>query len=385
MAIPIATRIEGVGTSVFSEMSALAEKYHAVNLGQGFPDFAGPAFIKEAGQRAIGEDLNQYAPSSGLTRFKDAAAQSYQRHYGRQLDPAREVTVTSGATEALFVSLLAFVNPGDEVIVLEPFYDSYPPAIRMAGGTPVFVRIREPQWRLPVEDIARAITPRTRVLMLNTPLNPVGRVFTREELQGLADLVEKHGLLVISDEVYERLVFQGHTHVTFSSLAGMWDRTITVSSTGKTFSMTGWKVGYIVAPWLLTDALRRVHQFCTFATATPLQAAMAAGLLAGNEYEAQFIREYEVRRTALIDMLADAGFVPGLCEGTYFVLAAYGALSSLSDVEFCHWMVREIGVAAIPPSAFYHDQHQTGMVRFCFAKRPETLAAAAGCLQKLRR
>ncbi|MEW5855326.1 MAG: methionine aminotransferase [Myxococcota bacterium] len=381
----MAHRIHDVGTSIFSEMSALATRHGAVNLGQGFPDFAGPAFLKEAARAAISADLNQYAPSHGLPVLRSALARTYGPLYGRELDVDREITVTSGGTEAIMVSVLALVNPGDEVILLEPYYDSYPANVLAAGGVPRHVRLREPDWTLNPDELRAAITPRTRVIMLNTPHNPTGKVFSRAELELVAQLAREHDLVVISDEVYERLVFPPAEHVPLCTLPGMWERTVTILSAGKTFSVTGWKVGYAVASAALTEALRRVHQFCTFATATPLQAAVAAGLEAGEGYLAEFRAFYTARRDELVTALSDVGFRVRPPQGTYFVMADYRGLGGEGDLEFCRRLIREVGVAAIPPSAFFHDGHQTGHVRFCFAKQPQTLAAAAERLRKLTR
>lgn len=380
----MAERIRDVGTSIFTEMSALAARHQAINLSQGFPDFAGPEFVKRAAVAAIDADNNQYAPSHGLRPLREAVARSWRRHHGRELDPEAEITVTSGATEALLAAVLATLNPGDEAIVFEPFYDAYPPDLAMAGATPRFVRLAEPGWALPLDELRAAITPRTRAILLNTPHNPVGKVFSPAELQAIAGLALEHDLLVISDEVYERLVFDGAAHVPIATLPGMWERTLTISSTGKTFSLTGWKVGYAVAAPELTAALRRVHQFMTFATATPFQAAMAAALDAGAEYERQLVDFYAARRDELVGALRAAGFGVAAPAGTYFAMADIRPFGWDDDVAFCRYLAGEIGVAAIPPSAFYHDGHQTGMVRFCFAKRPETIAAAADRLQRLR-
>ncbi|MBI5497864.1 MAG: aminotransferase class I/II-fold pyridoxal phosphate-dependent enzyme [Deltaproteobacteria bacterium] len=376
MAVHMADRIRDVGVTIFSEMSALAAKHGAVNLGQGFPDFPGPALVKDAAARAIAADHNQYAPTNGLPAFQQAAAAEWERRYGRAVDPAREVTVTSGATEALLVAVLAYVQPGDEVILLEPYYDSYPVQVRLAGGVPVFVRLGMPGFTLDVERIAAAVTPRTRAIMLNTPANPCGRVFTEQELRALAALACQRDLLVISDEVYDRLVFAPHRHLPIAMLPGMWDRTITIHSTGKTFSVTGWKIGYALAAPPLTDGFRRVHQFCTFTTATPLQAGIVEGLRAGADYERVFLAEYAARRDLLVDILRRAGFGVDAPEGTYFVMADYRGFRGMNDLAFCRWLTTEVGVAAIPPSAFFHDGHPCGMVRFCFAKKDETLRAA---------
>lgn len=379
----MADRIQGFGTSIFSEMSALAAKHQAINLAQGFPDFAGPAFIKDAACAAITSDLNQYAPSQGLKVLREAVARSWQRHYEHELDPEGEITVTTGATEALVAAVLAVVNPGDEVIIFEPFYDAYPPDVLMAGGVPRYVRLPEPDWRLPVEDLRAAIGPRTRAIMLNTPHNPIGKVWDRAELEAIAALAIEHDLLVISDEVYERLVFAGARHIPIATLPGMWERTISISSTGKTFSLTGWKIGYTVAAPELSAAIRRVHQFVTFASPTPLQAAVAAGLDAGEAYERQLLHFYTARRDELVAALSAAGFGVSAPAGTYFVMADIRPLGWDDDVAFCRHLTTEIGVAAIPPSAFYHDNYQSGMVRFCFAKRPETIEQAASKLARL--
>lgn len=383
MSVAMADRIQQLGTSIFSEMSALAAQHNAINLSQGFPDFAGPAFIKQAGCAAIEADLNQYAPSNGLPVLHEAIVRSWRRHYGIELDGQREITVTSGATEALLATILALINPGDEVIIFEPFYDAYPPDVVFAGGVPRYVRLPEPDWHLPLDELHAAISPRTRAILLNTPHNPIGKVFNRAELEAIAALAREHDLLVISDEVYERLVFDGATHVPIASLPGMWERTVTISSTGKTFSLTGWKVGYAVAAPALSEAIRRVHQFMTFATATPLQAAMATALDAGTPYERQFLQFYTERRDEMLAALRAAGFGVQAPQGTYFVMADFRPFGWDDDVAFCRYLTTEIGVAAIPPSAFYHDNHQTGMLRFCFAKRPETIAAAAERLVKL--
>lgn len=378
-----AARVRSVGTSIFTEMSALAQKHGAVNLGQGFPDFAGPPSIKAAATAAVLADHNQYAPTNGLGAVQQAVAAAYQRWHGHTLEPAAHVTVTSGATEALMCAVLALVEPGDEVVLLEPWYDAYPAQVRMAGGVPVFVRMEAPEWKLPVASVAAAITPRTRGILLNTPVNPVGRVFSAAELDALAALCVKHNLWCISDEVYDRLVFAPHVHTPMFTRQGMWERTITIHSTGKTFSLTGWKVGYAVAPAPLTDVFRRVHQFNTFCTATPLQHALLHGFALGAGYEAQLLQEYGARRDLLVNVLTDAGFRVAPPEGTYFVMADYRHLRDVDDVAFCRWLTAEVGVASIPPSAFFHDGAQCGQVRFCFAKKKETLEAAATRLKGL--
>ncbi|KPL81212.1 methionine aminotransferase [Herpetosiphon geysericola] len=378
-----ANRLAGFGTSIFSEISALSAQYQAINLGQGFPDFAGPAFLKDAACSAINADLNQYAPSTGLPSLRAAIARTWERHTKASVDPETEITVTSGATEALFASIMALINPGEEVIIFEPYYDAYPPNVLMAGGIPRYVRLSEPRWDVDFAQVRAAITPQTKAIILNTPHNPTGKVWSRAELSQLAAIAIEHDLLVLSDEVYDRLVFEDHQHCSIATLPGMWERTVTISSTGKTFSVTGWKIGYAIAPNPLTEAIRRVHQFVTFASATPLQAAAVVGLNAGEPYERQLLQFYSARRTQLVKALGDAGLYVLPPQGTYFVMADIRDLGWDNDAEFCRYLISEIGVAAIPPSAFYHDNYQAGMVRFCFAKKPETIAAAAEKLKRL--
>ncbi|MFO7271644.1 MAG: methionine aminotransferase [Sphaerobacter thermophilus] len=381
-----ASRLSGFGESVFSEMSRLAVEHEAINLGQGFPDFPGPDLVKHAAATAINADLNQYAPSHGLPRLRRAIATTFEQSYGRAVDPDAEVTVTSGATEALLATLLAILEPGDEVILIEPFYDAYPAQVVFAGGVPRYVPLQAPGWSLDLDALAAAISPRTRAIVLNTPHNPTGKVFSREELAGIAALCQEHDLIAISDEVYDRIIFDGAVHVPLATLPGMWERTVTVNSTGKTFSMTGWKVGYAIAASALTRAIRTTHQFITFATATPFQDAMAAALedaLTSNYY-AELAAMYTRLRDQLHQALEGAGLPVLPCRGSYFLLADISGLGFDTDVAFCRFLTTEVGVAAIPPSAFYADPATAPLLaRFCFAKRPETIAAAAERLTAL--
>jgi N-succinyldiaminopimelate aminotransferase len=363
-----AQRLAGFGASIFSEMSRLAVQYGAVNLGQGFPDFPGPDFVKAAARAAIDADLNQYAISHGAPRLRRAIAATWERDWGRAIDPDAEITVTSGATEAIADAMLAFLNPGDEVVVFEPFYDAYVPVITFAGGVPRYVTLRPPDWSFDPDELAAAFGPRTRLVLLNTPHNPTGKVFTEAELTQIGALAEQHDALIVTDEVYDRIVFTdtGARHIPIATLPGMWERTLTLNSTGKTFSMTGWKIGYSVGPAPLNNALRAVHQFVTFATSTPFQEAMAVALetAAARGYYDQLRAEYTERRDLMTD-IAHLGFP--------------------DDVAFCRYLTADIGVAAIPPSAFYADPARAPqLARFCFAKRPETIAAAAERLAKLR-
>ncbi|HEY8598326.1 MAG TPA: aminotransferase class I/II-fold pyridoxal phosphate-dependent enzyme [Thermomicrobiales bacterium] len=385
-----AGRTRGFGSSIFSEMSRLAVQHGAVNLGQGFPDFAGPDFVKAAAHAAIDADLNQYAISHGAPRLRRAIAATWARDWGRELDPETEITVASGATEVLADAMLAFLDPGDEVIVFEPFYDAYQPTIGFAGATPRAVTLHAPDWSIDTDELAAAFTPRTRLLLLNTPHNPTGKVFTEAELAQIAALCIEHDVIAVTDEVYDRIVYHdtGATHLPLATLPGMWERTLTVNSTGKTFSMTGWKIGYAIGPAPLNAALRTVHQFVTFATATPFQEAMAVAieLAAENGYYDQLRCEYAARRDLLAAALRDAGLATLPIGGSYFLLADIAPLGFPDDAAFCRYLAAEIGVAAIPPSAFYlHPSRAPQLARFCFAKRPETIAAAAERLLALRR
>jgi aspartate/methionine/tyrosine aminotransferase len=371
---------------VFTEMSRLANEHGAVNLGQGFPDFPGPAFVKEAAKSAIDADLNQYAPSPGAPRLRAAIAGDWNERYGADLDPEREITVTSGATEAIFDAIQALAAPGDEIVVFEPCYDSYLPSTLLAGATLRAVTLRPPDWSFDGEELAAAFGPRTRLLLLNTPHNPTGKVFSRDELALVADLCQRWNVVAVTDEVYERILFDGAEHVPLATLPGMWERTLTINSTGKTFSMTGWKVGYAVGPAALNGPLRSVHQFVTFASATPFQEAMAAALesAAPLGYYDELSRDYVHRRDALKAALEDASLPTLPMAGAYFLMSDISQLRFQTDVAFCRWLTTEIGVAAVPPSAFYLDPARAPLLaRFCFAKKAETIQLAAERLAKI--
>ena len=375
-----ADRLAGFGTSIFTEMTRLAIEHRAVNLGQGFPDFPAPDFVKEAARSAIAADLNQYAAAPGLPRLRRAIAGHFQRRHGVSVDPDREVTVAAGATEALFDSILALVNPGDEVIVFEPTYDAYVPAVQMAGGRTRPVTLRPPDWRLDERELAAAFGPRTRMVILNTPHNPTGKVWKAEELDLLAALCQRHDVVCLTDEVYSEITFDGVTHVPLATRPGMHERTITVDSIGKTFSVTGWKIGWAIAPPALTAAIRGVHQFVTFCNATPFQEAAAVALEEGEArgYFSELRAQYSGRRSRLQQILSGAGLPTLPAQGAYFLLADISALPFPDDVAFCRHLMTKVGVAAIPPSAFYCDPTSAPkLARFCFAKSDATLDAAA--------
>lgn len=381
-----AEKIRGFGTSVFAEMSRLAVQHGAVNLGQGFPDFPAPDFVKDAAKAAIDADLNQYAVSHGAPRLRKAIAAEWGATWGREIDPDREVTITSGATEGIFVALQAFLGPGDEVVSFEPFYDSYPTSATLAGGKLIPVTLQPPNWSFDPDVLRNAITKRTRVILLNTPHNPTGKVFTRAELELVAELAKKHDLLVVADEVYDRIVFDDAEHISLATLPGMWERTLTLNSAGKTFSATGWKIGYAIGPASLNAAMRAVHQFVVFASATPFQDAVALGLEQAHErgYYQQLAAEYTARRDLLRDSLERAGLPTLPISGSYFLMADFNHLPFEDDASFCRYLTSEIGVAAVPPSAFYLGKGRASkLARFCFAKREETLREAATRLLKL--
>ncbi len=380
----LTSRLSGFGESVFAEMTQLATAHNAINLGQGFPDFDGPDFVKEAAIAAIRAGHNQYSRSGGLLALARAVAAHQKRFYDLDYDAETEVTTYAGATEAIFSTLTALLDPGDEVIFFEPFYDSYPACVALAGAAARVVTLRPPNFDYDPVALERAVGPRTRVVLLNTPNNPSGKVFSRAELAHIADLCRRHHLIAVTDEVYEHLVFRGE-HVPLSTFPGMRERTVLISSTGKTFSFTGWKIGYSCAPPALTAALRTVHQFVTFCVATPFQHAMAAALTAPDDYYRDFRREYQARRDRLGRGLAQAGF--GVLEpaGTYFTLGDIRPLGADSDVAFCRELPARVGVAAIPSSAFFVNK-EVGrhLVRFAFCKTQATLDAGIERLKKLQ-
>ncbi|MCH8686074.1 aminotransferase [Pedomonas mirosovicensis] len=379
--IPNAT-FAALGTTVFTVMSALANEHNAVNLGQGFPDTDGPEDVRAVAARALMEASNQYPPMRGLPALRQAVARHEARFYGLEVDPDRGVLVTSGATEALTASIMAFVNPGDEVILIEPAYDSYLPIVRQAGATPRFLRLEPPRWRLEEDRLAALITPKTKLLILNTPHNPVGRVFSEEELEMVSRLTCHHGFLVVSDEVYEHIVFDGKRHRPLITFPGMGERTLKIASAGKTFSLTGWKVGMVTAAPALIDQVAKVHQFLTFTTPPNLQAAVAYGLGKEDAYFDGLIADMQAKRDRLSAGLAPLGFNVLPSEGTYFLTCDYAKLSSEDDVTFAKRLVVEVGVATIPLSPFVEGGWPHRLIRFCFAKQDAVLEEG---LARLRR
>jgi N-succinyldiaminopimelate aminotransferase len=383
-------RVASTKPSIFSVISELAAKAGAVNLGQGFPDFDGPDVLKEVVREALHAGRNQYAPSTGVKELREAVAAHQARKYGLQWDPDRDVVVTCGATEALYASVLALVDPGDEVVVFEPFYDSYVPAVEAAGGGCRFVQLRPPDaghaaWWFDEAEFAAAFGPKTRLLLLNTPHNPTGKVFTRGELASIAAHVQRWDVRVVADEVYEHLAYAPAVHVPMATLPGMADRTLTVGSAGKTFSFTGWKVGWASGPAELRNALQAVHQFTTFCTPAPFQLAAAAGLGFPQAWFADFTSAYQRRRDRLAAILGRAGLSCFPTEGSYFLLADLAAAGFNDDAAFSRCLIQEVGVASIPVSALFADPARPEArryARFAFCKTDQTLDAAAARFEK---
>ena len=370
--------------SVIREMTRVAHEHGAINLAQGFPDFPMPAAMKDAACAAIHGDINQYAVTWGAPAMRVAIMEHFRRFYEMAVDPDREVTVTCGATEAMASVFLALLDPGDEVIVLEPFYENYGPDAVLAGATPVFVPLAPPDWRIDEARLRAAFSPRTKAIVLNTPHNPTGRVLTRAEISLVADLCIEHGAWAITDEIYEHIRYAGEHHP-IATWPGMRDRTVTISGLSKTFSCTGWRIGWAIAPAEQTNAIRKVHDFLTVGAPAPLQAAGALGLAFDAEYYNHLALEYRARRDIMVGALREAGFGFAVPEGSYYILADFAELSDRGDVEFARWMTREAGVATVPGSSFYHAKADAPRrVRFAFCKRRETLEAAGERLAGLR-
>jgi N-succinyldiaminopimelate aminotransferase len=380
----LARRLEGLGTTVFAEMSALALETGAVNLGQGFPDTDGPPEVAEAAIAAIRAGINQYPPGPGIPDLRQAVAEHQKRFYGLDVDPVTEVVVTTGATEAVAAALLGLVDPGDEVVALEPFYDSYTACIQMAGGVRVPVTLRAPDFRLDVERLRAAITPRTRLILLNTPHNPTGTVLTREELAAVAELAVERDLTVVTDEVYEHMTYDV-PHLPLATFPGMAGRTLTISSAGKTFSFTGWKVGWATGPRHLVRAVLMAKQFLTFVSGAPFQPAVAAGLRLPDAFFDAVRDDLRRKRDLVCAGLRDAGFEVFEPQGTYFVTADVRPLGFTDGFQLCRELPHRVGVVAIPHQVFYDDvEAGRPLVRFAFCKRDDVLVEAMTRLRSLR-
>jgi aspartate/methionine/tyrosine aminotransferase len=371
--------------SVIREMTRLAMEYDAINLAQGFPDFPAPEPIKQAAIEAIRADINQYAITWGAASFREAIAEKVRWSLGLDVDPETEITVTCGATEAMIASLMAVLNPGDEVIIFEPFYENYGPDAILADARPRYVSLYPPEWTFDPDELRAAFTARTKAIVINTPNNPTGKVFTREELELIAALCQQWDVIAITDEIYEHILYDGAEHIAIATLEGMRERTITINSLSKTYSVTGWRIGYAIAPPELTAAIRKVHDFLTVGAAAPLQEAGAVALRLPRSYYEQLAAEYAARREKLLGALKAAGFGVYVPRGAYYIMTDISRFGFEDDVAFAHYLVREIGVAVVPGSSFYENPEKgRQQVRFCFCKTEATLEAAAERLLRLR-
>jgi aspartate/methionine/tyrosine aminotransferase len=377
-------RISRFTESVIREMTRLAVRHQAINLAQGFPDFPAPASLKQAAHDAIDADVNQYAITWGAKPFRDAIAAKYQRTYGMEVDPERELTVCCGATEGMVASLLAILDPGDEVVLFEPFYENYGPDTQLCGAQSRYVPLRAPDWTFDPEELRRAFNPRTKAIILNSPNNPTGKVFTREELECIAGLCQEFDALAITDEIYEHILYDDTVHIPIATLPGMRERSVLVNSMSKTYSVTGWRVGWVLAPPDLTNSIRKVHDFLTVGAAAPLQQAGVYALGQPEEYYHHLAEEYRERRDYIVDALQGAGFQCFMPHGAYYVMTDISAFGFADDVAFVQHLITHAGIAAVPGSSFYsQDRRGSQQVRFCFCKKYETLEAARQKLRKL--
>jgi aminotransferase len=371
--------------SVIREMTRLARRHNAVNLSQGFPDFPAPPNIKAAAAAAIDRDINQYAITWGSPRLREAIAADFQRRHGLATDPETQITVCCGSTETMMATMLGVVDPGDEVIVFEPFYENYGPDAILSGAVPRFVPLREPDWAFDPDELAGAFSNRTRAIIINTPNNPTGKVFTRDELELIARLCQRWDVIAITDEIYEHILYDGAIHVPLATLDGMSERTVTINSMSKTFSVTGWRVGWAISPPSLANGIRKVHDFLTVGAPAPLQEAAAFALRLGDDYYGDLAAHYAARRDRVLAMLERTGFRCYRPAGAYYIMTDISAFGFDDDVEFTKYLVQEIGVAAVPGSSFYRESSRgRAQLRFCFCKRDETLDEAERRLTRLQ-
>lgn len=377
-------RIQRFTESVIREMTRLAIAHKAVNLAQGFPDFPAPEVLKRAAREAIASDINQYAITWGAKPLRDAIATKYKKRHNLDLDPEREITVCCGATEGMIAALLAVTNPGDEVVVFEPYYENYFPDTLLASAERRLVTLHPPHWTFDPDELRRAFSPRTKAIILNSPNNPTGRVFSRPELETIADLCQEFDALAITDEIYEHIVYDGATHIPILTLPGMRDRTILVNSMSKTYSVTGWRVGWVLASPDLTDSVRKVHDFLTVGAAAPLQQAGAVALALPDDYYQTLARDYAARRDQIMGLLEGAGFRCFRPGGAYYVMTDISGFGFEDDMQFVRHLIEDIGVAAVPGSSFFEDSSRgSQIIRFCFCKKYETLKEAEVRLRKM--
>jgi len=378
-------KAQGFVESVIREMTRICLEQKGINLAQGFPDFPAPEAIKEAAVRAIREDYNQYAITWGTPGLRKAVAEKFAAINGVRIDPDREITVCCGSTEGMIASLVGMVDPGEEVVVFEPFYENYGPDTILCGATPRFVALHEPDWHFDEKELSRAFNNKTKAIIINTPNNPTGKVFSREELEFIGRLCEKWNAVAITDEIYEHILYDGVEHVSMASIAGMEDRTVTVNSVSKTYGLTGWRVGWVVAPAAITDSIRKVHDFLTVGAPHPLQEASALALTMDGAYYKQLAADYCEKRDILLSALEDAGFRTYKPNGAYYIMTDVSHWGVMDDVGFSLRLIREGGVAAVPGSAFYNQREMgKGKIRFCFPKKPETLQEAGERLRRFR-
>lgn len=386
----LSTKVEHFTESVIREMTRQAMVHGAINLAQGFPDFSAPEEVKRAAQEAVASDINQYAITWGAKSLRNAIARKMRKWQALEIDPEREITVCCGSTEAMISTLLAMCNSGDEVVIFEPFYENYGPDAILSGANPRFVKLRPPassgaEWTFDENELRKAFHNHTKAVILNTPNNPTGKVFSREELELVRDLCVEFDVIAITDEIYEHIIYDGVKHISMATLDGMRDRTVTINGLSKTYSVTGWRVGWTVAPPEITDAIRKVHDFLTVGAPAPLQEAGAIALDLPQGYYEKLAERYRTRRDHLIPSLAEAGFHCFRPRGAYYVMTDISAFEFADDISFTRHLVSEIGVAAVPGSSFYHDPHDGArQVRFAFCKREQTIDEAARRLKKLR-
>ncbi len=381
----LSAKVEHFTESVIREMTRLAMKHNALNLAQGFPDFAAAPEIKLAAIEAIAADDNQYAITWGQKPLRDALAEKFARTQGVRIDPEREITVTCGSTEAMMSVMMALINPGDEAVIFEPFYENYGPDVILSGAQPKFVPLRPPDWSFDREELAAAFGPRTKAIIVNTPNNPTGKVFTREELEYIRDLCLRWDAYCITDEIYEHILYDGAKHISMASLEGMRDRAITVNGMSKTYTVTGWRVGWAIAPPGPTEAIRKVHDFLTVGAAAPLQAAGAVALRLPDSYYEQLAEKYRAKRDLMLEILSRAGFQCYKPAGAYYIMTDISRFPAKDDIEFAKYLVEQIGVAVVPGSSFYNDPASGAkQVRFAFCKVDQTLHAAGERLLRLQ-
>lgn len=377
----IRSRLPDIGTSIFAVMSKMAQEHGAINLSQGFPDFEVSEKLVELIHQQMREGHNQYAPMPGVLSLRQTIASVILQSYGHQVDPETDIIITAGATEAIYATITGLVSPGDEVILFDPSYDCYDPAIRLNGGTPIPINILPPDFSIDWDKVKSKITSRTRMIMINTPQNPSGAVLKEQDMKILEEIVNTHGILVLSDEVYERIIFDQLEHQSVMKFPGLAAHSIAIFSFGKTFHATGWKVGYTVAPAAITKEIRKAHQFITFSVNTPVQLALAEYMKEPNHY-LTLSKFYQQKRDFFLDQIKGSSFEPMICHGSYFQLLSFKGISSKSEVEMSEWLTREHKLAAIPVSVFYKDRTDNQLLRFCFAKGEDTLAEAGEILNR---